>query len=81
MRIITLPAARPAVPYFSSLHHIRHDYRKKLLNIKCVSLFRVQILSKTFLILRRSQRGIIIKVHSVTVGLVSRLSDVRKYLC
>jgi hypothetical protein len=36
---------------------------KKLLNIKCVFLFSVQLLSVTFLILRRIQPDIIINVH------------------
>jgi hypothetical protein len=35
----------------------------KLLSIKCVFLFSVQLLSETFLILRRIQRDIIINVH------------------
>jgi hypothetical protein len=38
-------------------------FGKKLLNIKCVFWFCLQILSQTFLILRRIQRDIIINVH------------------
>ena len=37
--------------------------RKKLLSIKCVFRFSLQLLCETFLILRRIQRDIIINVH------------------
>ena len=46
----------------STLPHKRHDFREKFLNIKFVFLLYVQILSETFLILRRIKRDIIIKV-------------------
>jgi hypothetical protein len=47
--------------FFSS--HKRHDFRnKKVLNIKCLFWFSVQLLSETFLILRRIKRNIIINV-------------------
>jgi len=44
----------PALQYFPTLSHKRHDFRgeKKLLNTKCVFLFSLQLLSETFLILR-----------------------------
>ena len=42
-----------AVQNFSTLSHKRHEFRKKLLNIKCVSK-----LSETFLSLRRIERDI-----------------------
>ena len=47
--------------YFSTLSHKRHDFRKKkkLSNTKCVFWFPLQILSETFLILRRNERDII----------------------
>jgi hypothetical protein len=38
-------------------------FGKKLLNIKCAFWFSLQLLSETFLILRRIQRDIIINVH------------------
>jgi hypothetical protein len=38
-------------------------FGKKLLNIKCVFWFSVQLLSETFLILRRIQQDIIINIH------------------
>ena len=49
----------PAVQYFSTLFHKRHDFRKKVLNMKCVFLFSLQLLSETFLILRRIERAVI----------------------
>jgi hypothetical protein len=39
--------------YFSTLSHKRRDFRKKSLNIKCVFWFSLQLLFKTFFILRR----------------------------
>ena len=39
---------------------------KKLLNIRCVFLFSVLLVSETFLILIRTERDIIIKVHRVS---------------
>ena len=62
-RIILLAVACLALQYFSTLSHKRHDFRKKkLLNIKCV--FRLHnVLSESFLILRRSQRDIFINVR------------------
>jgi hypothetical protein len=63
-----------AVQYFSTWSHKRHHIRKKSLNIKCVFWFSLQLLSNTFLVLRRSERDIIINVHrsscKVTVILV-----------
>jgi hypothetical protein len=63
-RIILSPVACPAVPYFSTLSHKRHDFqeKKKLFNMKCVFWFSLQLLSETFLILRKIQRDII-NVH------------------
>jgi hypothetical protein len=48
------------LPNFSTLSHTRQDFRqkKKLLNIKCVFWFSLQLLSETFLILRRTEREI-----------------------
>jgi len=48
---------------FSTLSLKRHDFRKKmLLNTKCVFWFSLQLLSETFLILRRYE-GDIIKMY------------------
>jgi len=43
----------PTVQYFPTLSHKRHDFRKKkVLNIKCVSIFSTTFFSETFFILR-----------------------------
>jgi len=76
----------PAVQYFSTLSHKRHYFRgKKLLNTKCVIWFSVQLLCKPFLILRRTERDIIVNVYwsscKVPVVLVRCYStDCRKTL-
>ena len=50
-------------PYFSTLSHKRHDFsEKELLNIKCVFLFSLQLVSVTSLILRRIQRDVTMNV-------------------
>jgi hypothetical protein len=52
--IILSSVACPAVLYFSTLSHERHDFeKKKLFETKCVFWFSLQLLSETFLILRR----------------------------
>jgi hypothetical protein len=79
-RIILSSVARLAVPYFSTLSHKRHDFRKKmLLNIKCVFWFSVQLLSETFLVLRRIHRDIIINVHRSSCKVPLLLSDFNGY--
>ena len=56
--------ARSAVQYFSTLSDKRRDFRKKkLLRTKCVFLFSLQLLSKTFLLLRTNKRDMIKSVH------------------
>jgi len=54
----------PARHYGIFPHYFINDeiFEKKLLNIKCVFSFSLQLLSETFLILRRSERYIIINV-------------------
>jgi len=50
----------PALQYFYTLYHKRHDFRKtESLNIKCVFWLLLQILSETFLILRSNERDVI----------------------
>jgi hypothetical protein len=58
-----------AIPYFSTLFHKRNDFQR---NIKCVFWLSLQLLSKTFLILRSIQRHIIITVYrsSCTVPVI-----------
>jgi hypothetical protein len=58
-RITWSSVACPAIPYFSTLSHTRHDLRRKLVNTKRVFWFSLQRLTDTFLIVRRIQRDII----------------------
>jgi hypothetical protein len=61
---IFLYVVRPALQYFCTLSHKRHDFRgKKLLNLKCVFWVTLKVLSQTFFILRRTKRDIIKNVH------------------
>jgi hypothetical protein len=50
--------ACPALLYFSTLSHKR-QIKRKLLNTICVIRFSLQLLSETFLILRRNERDVI----------------------
>jgi hypothetical protein len=87
MRCIILSSVLSvAVPYFSTLLHIPPDFRETLLNIKCVFLFSLQLWSKTFHILIRTERDIVINgrrsSYKVTVFLFVSFLDVffEKYL-
>ena len=57
---ISSSVACPALQYFSTLSHKRHDFRKKNgIELKmCVLIFSTN-LSETFLILRRTERHMI----------------------
>ena len=63
--VILSSVASPDLQYFSTLSHKRHHFRKRktLLKMEYVFWFSQKILSETFLILRRTERGIIINVH------------------
>jgi len=54
------PVACPAVQYFSTLSHKRHDFRKKKVteHKMCLDFFQ-KLLSETFLSLRRTERDVI----------------------
>jgi hypothetical protein len=62
-RIILSFVAFPELQYSATLSHKRPDFRKKLLNTKCVFGFSIQFLSQTFLILRRIERDTIKNVY------------------
>ena len=73
--IVTSYAAPLAPPTFSKLSHKRHDFWKTLLNKKVCSDFLYKFLPKTFLILRRIQRDIVINVKSLYVKYPLFLSE------
>jgi hypothetical protein len=53
-----------AVSYFSTLCHTRHDFfLKRLLNLEFVFSFYLKILTKTFLILRRTEGNMVINIY------------------
>ena len=53
----------PLYSIFSTLSHKRHAFEKELLNTKCVFWFSLQLLSETFLILRRNEWDMIKNVY------------------
>ena len=57
---------RPARLYHIFPHYLKNGmiFEQKLLNIKCVFWFSLQILSETFFIIRSVQRDIVINAHS-----------------
>jgi len=61
---ITLPfVTSPALPNFSTLPHKRNDFRENVIKTKmCVFIFCTTS-SQTFLILRRTERDIVINVY------------------
>jgi hypothetical protein len=62
-------AASLAPSHFSIFSHKWHDFReKKLQNIKCVFLFSVQRLFEMFLIMRKTERNIVIIVRNINVN-------------
>jgi hypothetical protein len=65
-RITLLSGADPALPYFSTLPHKRHNCRKTLQHI--FLKFFLQLLPETFFTLRKIQRYIIITVYNLHVN-------------
>jgi len=49
--------------YFSTFSHTRHDFLRKLWDINCFFRFSLQLLSETFLFLRRNERSVITNVR------------------
>jgi hypothetical protein len=64
MRPVMSPVACVAIPYFSTLSNKQHDCQEKVTEHKILFVFYLQLLSETFLILRRIQRHIFINVHT-----------------
>ena len=62
-RIILSSVACPVLPYFCTLSHKRHDFRKNVTEHKKCVWFSIQIFSEAFIILRRNERDIIINVR------------------
>jgi hypothetical protein len=65
MRRIISSVAYPALLYFSTLFHKRHDFREKVSEQKYVFRISLQLLSKTCYILRRTERNMILNVKAV----------------
>ena len=61
-RIELLSVAHPAVPYFPTLSHKRHDFRNKVIERKSMFWFSLQHLSEKFVILIWKQQNVI-NVH------------------
>jgi len=53
---------------FFTLSHKRHVFREKVLDTKCLFWFSPQPLSETFLIVRKTERAVIVNVLSTGVN-------------
>ena len=81
--VILSSVACPALQYFSTLYHKRHDFRKTLLNIKNVFLFYLQSFSETFLIIRINEPDIVqvyIRVRVKFPLFLSRFNETMNFL-
>jgi len=63
MSRIILSVACLALPYFSTLSHQRQNFRQRIIEHKMWVFFFLQLLSETFLTLKRTERDVIIHVH------------------
>jgi len=55
--------ARPSLEYFSTLSHKRHDFRKRLLNIKCILIFSTVFLCGKSVILGITEQDMVKNVY------------------
>ena len=63
-RVVLSSVASQSLLYFSTLSHKRHDFRKKKIpEHKMCALISLQILSETFLILRRTEKDTMKNVY------------------
>jgi hypothetical protein len=80
--IILSPMACMSLSNFTTLSHKQHDFlKKKSQNTKCVFWWYLKPFSETFLILRRTQRDMIINVYrslcnvpTILIRLLSRFN-------
>jgi hypothetical protein len=71
-RVIVSSVAFLALPYFSTISHKGHDFRKTVTEHKMFVLNFSIFFSETFVIIRRNERDININVHrsSCTVPVI-----------
>jgi len=67
--------ACPAIQYFPTISHRRHDFRKKITEHHICFDFLYKFLYETFLVLRRTERGMMngVSLSSCKVPVVSVL--------
>ena len=74
---ILLSVACLALNYFSRLSHKRQDFRKMLLNTKCVFRFSLPLWSEAFFIVKRIERDVMKKGVIFNVKYPSDINETR----